>query len=154
MTNTNDFDPKLLLINEIKTFKSGSTLFEISYCEENNTPYVVFNNIECIFKKSEINIYLIFCKTKENEKMLTKYTEIIDEINNQILFITEDVAFIMGKDFMAFKFKTNDKLPYNIKIDVAVCVISINSVFEQGWYYPQIELQDCFYENCDYFVKH
>ena len=44
MTNINDFDPKLLLINEIKTCKSGSTLFEISYCEENNTLYVVFYN--------------------------------------------------------------------------------------------------------------
>ena len=49
MTNINDFDPKLLLINEIKTFKSGPTMFEISYCKENNTPYIVFNNIECIF---------------------------------------------------------------------------------------------------------
>ena len=33
MTSINDFDPKLLLIKEIKTFKSGSTLFEVSYCE-------------------------------------------------------------------------------------------------------------------------
>ena len=49
MTNINDFDPKLLLINEIRTFKSGSTMFEISYFEKNNIPYVVFNNIECIF---------------------------------------------------------------------------------------------------------
>ena len=32
MTNINDFDSKLLLINEIKTFKSGLTMFEISYC--------------------------------------------------------------------------------------------------------------------------
>ena len=32
-------------------------------------------------------------------------------------------------------------------------VISISSVFrEKDWYYPQIELQECFYEN-DYFVK-
>ena len=49
-------------------------MFEISYCEENNKPYVVFNN------KSGINSYLLFCKTKENEKMLDKYVEIIDEI--------------------------------------------------------------------------
>ena len=49
MTNINDFDPRLLLINEIKTFKNISTMFEISYCEEINTPYVVFNNIKCIF---------------------------------------------------------------------------------------------------------
>ena len=70
MTNINDFDPKLLLINETTTFKSGSTMFEISYCEENNVPYIVFNNIECIFRKSGINKYLVIYETKKNEKVL------------------------------------------------------------------------------------
>ena len=88
--------------------------------------------------------------------MLKNYTNIKDEIKDQILFIIEDDSFIMGKDFMRFKLKTNNELPYNKKIDVAVCVISLSSVFEHGcWYYPQTELQDCFYENSDdeYFVE-
>ena len=60
----------------------------------------------------------------------------------------------MGKDLTKFRFKTNDDLPYNKKINVAVCVISLSSVFEQGcWYYPQIKIQGCFYENSDYFVE-
>ena len=37
MTNINDFDTKMLLINEITTFGSGSTMFQLSYCEELNT---------------------------------------------------------------------------------------------------------------------
>ena len=37
MTNINDFDPKLLLINKITVFSSGSTMFEISYCEESSS---------------------------------------------------------------------------------------------------------------------
>ena len=45
----NNFGPKLLLINEITTRKSGSIMFEINYREESNTPYVVFNDIECVF---------------------------------------------------------------------------------------------------------
>ena len=53
----------------------------------------------------------------------------------------------MGRLFKRFKFKTVDDLPYNKKINVPVCVISIKSVFEQGWYYPQTVLQECFYEN-------
>ena len=86
--------------------------------------------------------------------MLDKYTNIIGEIEEQILFIIEDENegknFIMGKDFMRFRFKTNDNLVYNQKINVPVCVISISSVSEErNWYYPQIELQDCFYENSD-----
>ena len=54
----------------------------------------------------------------------------------------------MGKDFMRFRFKTNDKLPYNQEINVPVCVISISSVLNKGnWYYFQNKFQECFYEN-------
>ena len=67
MTNINNFDPKLILINEFTIFESGSIMFDISYCEESNTPYIVFNNIECVFKKSGINSYLVFCETEKNE---------------------------------------------------------------------------------------
>ena len=129
--NISDFDPKLLLINEVTTFHSGSTMFELSYCEELNTSYIVFNDIECIFRKSGINKYLVFCETKRNKKMLENYTKIIDKIKGQIFVITEDDVFVMGNDFTRFKFKTNDKLPYWKKIHVSVCVISISSVLKK-----------------------
>ena len=64
--------------------------------------------------------------------MLNKYTKNFDEIKEQILFIIEDENegknVIMGKYFMRFRFKTNDNLVYNQKINVPV--ISVNSVFE------------------------
>ena len=92
-------------------------MFDVSYCEESNTPYIVFNNVECIFRKSGINKYLIFCETEKNKKMLDKYVKIIDEIKDQVLFIIDDEneveIFIMGKDFMRFRFKPNDNLHYN-----------------------------------------
>ena len=54
----------------------------------------------------------------------------------------------MAKDFMRFKFKADDNLVYNQKINVPICVISISGLLkEKNWYYPQIELQDCFYES-------
>ena len=107
---------------------------------------------ECIFKQGGINKYLVICETEKNEKVLKNYTNIIDELKDQILFIVEDNLFVMGKDFTRFKFKTDDKLPYNQKIKVAVCAISLSSVFEErNWYYPQVNLQECFYENSDYF---
>ena len=58
MTNINNFDPKLLLINEsaLIVFNSGSTMYEICYDKESNTPYIAFNDIECIFRKSDQNI--------------------------------------------------------------------------------------------------
>ena len=73
--------------------------------------------------------------------MQDKYVKIIDEIKDQVLsLIDEDDKnknVIMGKDFMRFRFKTNDNLPYNKVINVLVCVISVSSVFEEGdWYCP------------------
>ena len=49
---------------------------------------------------------------------------------------------------MRFKFKTDDKLLYNKKINIPVCVISISSVAKKGDnYHPRFRLHDCFYEN-------
>ena len=45
MTNVNDFNVKLLLINKFTIFENRSTIFEINYCEENNTSHIVFNDI-------------------------------------------------------------------------------------------------------------
>ena len=58
------------------------------------------------------------CEGDKNKKMLDKYVKIIDEIKEEILFIIEDNFFLMGKDFTRFIFKTDDKLPYNQKINV------------------------------------
>ena len=135
MTNINNFDLKLLLISEFTTFSSRSTMFELNYEKDGNTLYIAFNNIECVFRKSGINTYFVFCESDKNKEMLESYTKIIDGIKDQILFITEDDLFVMGRHFTRFKF------------NVPVCVISIGNVSEQVWYYPQIFLQECFYEN-------
>ena len=151
MTNINYFDPECLLINDFKSSKDESVLFNKAYGEEKNVLYIVFYNIECVFRKSGIFSYLIFCESDKNKKMLNDYTKVVDEIKEEVLpFIDEfkkDELFIMGKDFMRFKFKTNEKLIYNQKINIRVCVISISSVVKKGdWYYSQIKLQECFYE--------
>ena len=87
-------------------------------------------------------------KRTKIKKMLKNYTNIIDELRDQVLFITDEKSFVMSKDFTIIKFKTTDTLPFNKKIDVSVCAISLYSLFEKnGVYYPQIELQDGFYEN-------
>ena len=53
--------------------------------------------------------------------MQDKYIKIIDEIKDQLFFLIDDDEnenFIMGKDFMRFRFKTNDNLHYNKTIKV------------------------------------
>ena len=47
-------------------------MFDINHCKVNDTPYVVFNNIECIFRKSGVFSYLIFYESDKNKNMLNK----------------------------------------------------------------------------------
>ena len=84
-------------------------------CEENdNTPHIIFNNIECIFRKSGMHSYLIFCESDKNKGLLDKYAEIIDKIKEEMLFLIIDedengeYLFVMAKDFMRFRFETDD----------------------------------------------
>ena len=112
VTNIDDFDPEFLLVNDFKSSKDGSIFFNISYYEKNNVPHIGFSNIECIFRKSGIFSYLNFWESDKNKKMLDDYVKVIDGMKEAVLsFIDEfeDDLFIMGKDFMRFKFKTNDK---------------------------------------------
>ena len=53
----------------------------------------------------------MFCETEENKEMLKNYTKIIDEIKYQILSVTKDDLFVIGRSFMRLKFRTNDNLP-------------------------------------------
>ena len=127
-------------------------MFNLCYCEESYVPHKVFNNIECIFRKSGIYSYLNFCENDKNKKMLNNYVKIIDHIKEEIIsWINdeeEDDSFNLGKDFMRFRFRTDDNLVYNQKITVKVCVISLSSVIKNGnIYYPQFRLQKCFDEN-------
>ena len=83
--------------------------------------------------------------------MLKNYTKIFDEIKRQIVLITDDDVFVMGKDFMRIKIETDDVLPYNEQINVLVCVVAISSIFKENEvYYPQITLHDCSYDYEDY----
>ena len=89
ITNINDFDPEFFLFNQFIIVDDLSVMFDVSYCQENNTPHAVSNNIECVFKKSGIFSYLVFGETEKNKEMLDKYVKIIDEIKEEILFIAD-----------------------------------------------------------------
>ena len=80
--------------------------------------------------------------------MLDNYTEIVNKLKEEILSFEDDEIFVMGSDFMRFRFKTDNNLVYNIKINIPVCVISLSCVVKKrNGYYPQFTLQDCLYGN-------
>ena len=146
MTNINDFDPSLLNIDEVLFESNELIMYDIKYIKNLNSSdslYLVFNNLE----KSGENRYLIFAPTEKNTIMLKNYTELWDEIKEQIELITGDKVTKYSKDFMKTRFKTDDNLPLSKVINIHVCVVIVSSVFkEDGNYYPQILLYNCFYE--------
>ena len=78
--------------------------------------------------------------------MTNNYVKIIDQLKKELLSwidkSEEDLIFTLSKDFMRFKFRTDDNLVYNKKIKVPVLVISLSSVVKKGCiYYPNFRLQ-------------
>ena len=78
------------MVNDFKGCRDGSILFNIAYCEENGVPRIVFNTIECIFRKSGIFSYLIFCESDKNKNTLNNYVQVIDEIKKEILSFEDE----------------------------------------------------------------
>ena len=74
--------------------------------------------------------------------MISNYVKIIKQLENEIFSYIdefEDEDFIFGGDTARFKFKTDDNLVYNEKI---------NSVSKKEWIHcPVFKLQNCLYES-------
>ena len=68
--------------------------------------------------------------------MINNYVAITKQIKDEIFSYTdkfEDEYFIFGGDTARFKFKTDNNLAYNEKINIPVCVISLSSVIKKHW---------------------
>ena len=66
--------------------------------------------------------------------MINNYVAIIKQIEDEIFSYIdefEDEDFIFGGNTARFKFKTDDNLVYNEKINIPVCVISLSSVIKK-----------------------
>ena len=151
MVNILDIEPEHLLVNDFKSCNDDSTIFNLCYCEEGSVPHVVFSNVECIFRKRGVFSYLVFCENGKNKNMINNYVKVIDQLEKEILSwvdeLEEDEIFTLRSDFTRFKFRTDDDLVYNKKINIPVCVISLSCVVKKGnIYYSQFKLQKCF---CD-----
>ena len=128
MINILDIEPKYFMVNDFKGCKDGSILFNLCYSDENGVPHIIFNNMECIFRKSGTYSYLIFVKSNKNKDMINNYVKIIDPIGEEITsWIDELEEYDLVKfkaDIIKFRFRTDDNLVYNKKINIPVCVIS------------------------------
>ena len=156
MINISEINPEYIMVNDFKGCKGGSVLCNLCYSDENGVPHIIFNNIECIFKESGIYSYLIFCESDKHKNMINIYLKLIDQVGDEItswidedeLELEEDDSFKLRADIRKFKLRTDDDLPYNQKINIPVCVISLSSAIKRrNIYYPNFRLQKCFYES-------
>ena len=86
-------------------------------------------------------------KINKNGRALENYTELSEEIKEQIELISGNNVIKYSKDFKKIKFNSNDDLPLGKILNIHVCIIIVRSVFEEDRkYYPQVLLQECFYK--------
>ena len=93
------------------------------------------------------NKYLAFDSLDENKEVLKKYNELWGGIKNEIDTINDCKKCKFGKDFVKFKFDSDNNLPLNKSLNLHVLTTIVRSAFEnEGKFYLQVYSDDCFYE--------
>ena len=76
-----------------------------------------------------------------------KYTELWNEIKNQIKTTNGGEPIEYKKDFMKIRFESDDDLPLGEILSIPSMIVVTRFVFrEDTKYYPQVYLCDCGYE--------
>ena len=97
-------------------------------------------------EEKDVNKFMVFNSTYENKELLKKYNDGFNGIRNKIKKISGDECDY-EKDYMKIKFNSDDNLPLKKQLKFHNMVITIRSVFEEdGKLYPQVFLDDTFYE--------
>ena len=148
--NILDIDLECFMVSDTKACIDGTMLYNLFYFDKSGVPHIVFNNIDCIFEKWETYSHLIFFVNDENKAIISNYGKIFKQLEDEFFFIDEceDEEFIFGGNFTRFRFKTDDNLVYNEKINIPICVISLSSVIKKEYIlFPALKLQECLYES-------
>ena len=152
MTNIKNFDPSLLSINQISFKSIEDVIYGVNYItmkslDGADSLYLVFENVDAYIEESSEDKYLIFAFTGKNKEALENYTELWDEIKDQIEVISGNKRTKYEKDFMKIKFESDDNLPLGKILNIPVCIIAVGSVFQENSnYYPPVHLYECLYE--------
>ena len=150
-------DPNLLSIDQISFKSIDFVIHHIEYItmkslgNENidgaNFLYLIFDNVDAYTEESNEDKYLIFPSRDKNKEILENYTELWDEIKDQIETIRGNKPIEYKKDFMKIKFESDDDLPLGKILSIPVSIIVARSILqENNNYYLQVYLHECLYE--------
>ena len=91
---------------------------------------------------------MIFGYIDKSKEVLEKYTELWNEIKNQIETINVAEPIRYKRDFMRIWLESDDDLYLGKVLDIPVMVVV--TVFQEGnEYYPQVILHECVYKSVD-----
>ena len=147
MINIKNFDPSLLSVEQISFNSTDDVIYDIEYMtmkslDSANSLYLVFDNVDAYIEENNANKYLVFASTDKNKEALERYTDLWDEIKDQIETIIGNKPIEYKKDFMKIRFEPDNDLPLGKILSIPVCITIVGSVFQENTnYYPQVYLQ-------------
>ena len=104
-----------------------------------NPSYLIIGKVDRYIEENYGNKYLVCDSIHENNEVLKKYTELWDEIKNEIETINGDKKDEYGKNVTKIKFNTHDNLPLNNPLNLHMLTITLRCIFEEdGKLYPQL----------------
>ena len=140
--NINDLDPFLLDIK--KKSPKDIDIYYINYIQENlnssNPLRIKINSATGYFKEKNDEKYLILDSTKE-------YESVWSEIRSEIKRINGGEKVFYEKNYCKIGINTEDDLPLKESLKFLTLIVNINLVLGvDNKLYPQICLDECFYE--------
>ena len=153
LINVKDFDPSLLKLD--KKLSMHISFYDIGYVtkkpEHNinsvNSLYLLISELDGFIEEKEGSKYLNISLIHKNNDVLVKFPEVWRGLKDQIKKINIGSVDEYAEDYMKIKFDSDDNLPLNKILKFRVLTIIIRRVFEKdGKYYPQVFLDDCWYE--------
>ena len=94
-----------------------------------NPLYFIIFEIDGYTEKKNGNKYLILTSTDKNKEVLSKYTELQDEIKYLIKTIKGGDAGEYEREYMKIRFNPDDKLPLNKILEFHMLTVIVRSVF-------------------------
>ena len=135
MANIKNFNPSLLSIDQVSFKGADCVIYDIEYFkifDNKNYLYPVSNDVDEYIEENNEDEHLIFASTSKNKNTLENYTELWDEVQDQIELISGNNPIEYKNDFMKIKFESGDE------INIPVFAIILTSIFqESNTYYPQ-----------------
>ena len=127
-----------------------ATIKKIANCNNivcANPLYLMINEMIGNFEENNENKCLVLDNVDENKEVSKKYEEIWEGVKKEIETTNGGERVEYSKDFKKIRFESNDDLPMNKPIKLLLLTITISCVFsEDGKFYPQLFLDDAFYE--------